>query len=858
MSDKVRKRRKQYLDAENYFQVPASTFYKRAKENAAALQTAAASVSEMGHQHPSTDTTASSTVPEVGADSEHDGVPPNDPENNYIVVGADSGRDEVPPDCEDDYVSEHSCESSDEDETIGDFEGDFADEYDLLGAGFAKFDGQTLPNSQVTKTGAIAAVMAFAISHGLSWAALGDLTKLINFLFGANALPPSMYLFRKLWSDETQDVVQYHYVCEQCSAEMNVDLDEAHCSVCNHSETVKMLRDRGSFFVMLNLEKQVRFLIEKTKAELHKNLEKLHQPASNITDITSSECYARLKEERSLTRDDLTLTVNTDGSPVWKSSKTSVWPVQFIVNELPPHLRFKNCVLAGLWFGKTHPNMQLFLSKFVAEVNSIRPLKWEYMSHTHVTRTVVLSCSVDAPARAAVLNMVPFNGYFGCPWCLIHGEHIAGSMRYTMTEPPEARTSATVATNMELAVVFKDTVNGIKGPSALMNLRGLDLVNGFSVEYMHCALLGVTRQLTETFLSSSNSGLNFYIGDPSTLEKIDARLLAIKPPHCVTRLPRSLKERSHWKASEWRQWILFYAVPCLRGILSIFYWRHLAKFTEALHTLLQEQLSYSEIDRAEQLLESFVSRCQALYGISFLTFNVHALLHLAHSVRSLGPLWAHSAFVFEGGNGAIVRQVSAAKGLPHQITERVVMFQQLHQLINSPRLPLGEKLFAQEFLGYSHVKNALRVNDGLCLLGVGKPTTLSREEQRAVHERCGATVTRALQYECFVQARQVFHSAAYKRPTKSDTTFVRTCDKEYKRIEKILCLERSQIVLLCRAVVLADVHSFVPHIKECFLSHDTCLEVLLPTEIADTCLFVDFPEVEKTFICDLSNKIERD
>lgn len=47
-----------------------------------------------------------------------------------------------------------------------------------------------------------------------------------------------------------------------------------------------------------------------------------------------------------------------------------------------------------------------------------------------------------------------------------------GSMRYTMTEPPEARTSATVATNMELAVVFKDTVNGIKGPSALMNLRG--------------------------------------------------------------------------------------------------------------------------------------------------------------------------------------------------------------------------------------------------------------------------------------------------------------------------------------------------------------------------------------------------
>lgn len=214
--------------------------------------------------------------------------------------------------------------------------------------------------------------------------------------------------------------------------------------------------------------------------------------------------------------------------------------------------------------------------------------------------------------------------------------------------------------------------------------------------------------------------------------------------------------------------------------------------------------------------------------------------------------------VFEGGNGAIVRQVSAAKGLPYQITERVVMFQQLHQLINSPRLPLGEKLFAKDFLGYGHVKKALRVNDGLCLLGVGKPTTLSREEQSAVREHCGATVTRALQYERFVQARQVFHSTSYRRPTKSDTTFVRTCDRQYKRIEKILCLERTQIVLLCRAVVLADVRSVVPHIKECFLSHDTRLEVVLPTDVADTCLFVDFPEVQKTFICDLPNKIERD
>jgi hypothetical protein len=31
--------------------------------------------------------------------------------------------------------------------------------------------------------------------------------------------------------------------------------------------------------------------------------------------------------------------------------------------------------------------------------------------------------------------------------------------------------------------------------------------------------------------------------------------------------------------------------------------------------------------------------------------NVHGLLHLPESVSDIGPLWAHSCFPFESGNG---------------------------------------------------------------------------------------------------------------------------------------------------------------------------------------------------------------
>nr|XP_054923017.1 uncharacterized protein LOC126524036 [Dermacentor andersoni] len=242
--------------------------------------------------------------------------------------------------------------------------------------------------------------------------------------------------------------------------------------------------------------------------------------------------------------------------------------------------------------------MQLFLDKFVEEVNSTKPVTWTYQNRVHTSRRFVLCCSVDAPARAAVLNMVPCNGYFGCPWCLIRGEHVEGSMRYVTDEPVEARTSDLVLRDMKMALDYKDVINGVKGPSALMNLKGLDFVNGQSVECMHCVLQGVTKQLTEAILTSTNSHQRFYVCAPSVAARIESRLLAIKPPHCVTRLPRPLKDRGHWKASEWRQWILFYALPCLDGILHPEYWKHLSRLSEGIHILLQEELGAGDIDRA--------------------------------------------------------------------------------------------------------------------------------------------------------------------------------------------------------------------------------------------------------------------
>ncbi|KAM7286356.1 hypothetical protein ISCGN_030178 [Ixodes scapularis] len=183
-----------------------------------------------------------------------------------------------------------------------------------------------------------------------------------------------------------------------------------------------------------------------------------------------------------------------------------------IINELPPTVRFDHCALAGLWFGSTHPDMGLFMTKFVEEVTSLDTVTWENDFTVMTSKVHALCCCVDAPARAEVRNHTHFNGYFGCPWCLASGEHLGGSLRYRGAVPDEKRTHEGVLRDMKLALQRGVSVNGVKGPSPLATQPNFDLVWGFNVDYMHCVLLGVARQFTEYLLNSTNCHEDFYIG----------------------------------------------------------------------------------------------------------------------------------------------------------------------------------------------------------------------------------------------------------------------------------------------------------------------------------------------------------
>jgi len=62
-----------------------------------------------------------------------------------------------------------------------------------------------------------------------------------------------------------------------------------------------------------------------------------------------------------------------------------------------------------------------------------------------------------------------------------------------------------------------------------------------------------------------------------------------------------------------------------------------------------------------------------LAGSRYMSANIHSLLHLANSVRNLGPLWVHSCFPFESMNGNILKNFHGSQGVEKQVNSLIIM-----------------------------------------------------------------------------------------------------------------------------------------------------------------------------------------
>jgi hypothetical protein len=132
-----------------------------------------------------------------------------------------------------------------------------------------------------------------------------------------------------------------------------------------------------------------------------------------------------------------------------------------------------------------------------------------------------------------------------------------------------------------------------------------------------------------------------------------------------------LSEVERFKATEYRQLLLYTGPVVFHGILSDEIYRHFLLMSVGISLLCNPKYCISCNGYANDLLVLFVQQSQHLYGREFVVYNVHGLIHLAADVANHGSLDAFSAFPYENYLKSVKRLVRKPETPLPQIVRRL-------------------------------------------------------------------------------------------------------------------------------------------------------------------------------------------
>ena len=433
--------------------------------------------------------------------------------------------------------------------------------------------------------------------------------------------------------------------------------------------------------------------------ELPKDLRTLKKTPRtvNVTDVCGGQyTYIGMKKamqmvaysETSGESSHVEIQINVDGIPLFKSTSTQFWPILCSVNQSQPSL-----VALYMGTGKPHP-LSNFMADFVSEM-------LEFQKNGIQIHSVVC----DAPARAFLKNIRGHNSLHGCEHCLAVGVSVDRRTTFVSSDCFNAQRR----TNADFCNLKYLGAHQI-GPTPLSNLTD-KCVDMFSLDYMHLVCLGVVRKMLNYW---KNGDKLVKLSSRQILE-ISEQLIALRPyiPSEFARRPRSLSELDRWKATEYRQFLLYTGPVVLKSVLPSSLYKHFLCLSISISILLCEDVfrDGSFLDYAEKLLSHFVRNSERLYGQSFVVYNVHSLLHLTDDVRyfakSLDEL---SAFKYENYLQKLKKMIRSASNPLVQVAKRTDEYEAAH-------LPSSANS--------SHLKIVAKGRDSTVMLKNGKFATVT-------------------------------------------------------------------------------------------------------------------------------------
>lgn len=595
------------------------------------------------------------------------------------------------------------------------------------------------PSSSVSLIEAYITVLAFSLRHNLTKICMQELLQMLNLLLPPSKLPGTRHLFFTKLSSLFDNSTEAYIYCKFCFANVCLLSDSNKPNICKECskdfDAQESMKD-GYFFMYMPLEQQLKlkFQYQNLMPKI-KEYKRIFEKSSNsYRDILDGDAYAEIANLKY--SNNISLQFNIDGIPMYRKSNYQIWPIQCMINELSPHERKNHILMCGLWFGPHKPHMDVFLKPFVKELSHLCEAGFNWIDatdgKTHITKVFPIICSSDAPARATIQNFVQYNGKYGCGFCQHSGERVEKGKGFCRIYPfenplPKVRAFEESVDFAEEASSIGKAVFGVKGPTELMKLYPhFHLIQSFVPDYMHAVLLGVVRQILNLWIQTSS---NIYSLNKKVSKILDERISNTRFPKEVKRKLRSTNNILFWKASEFRIFLLISPI-LMKNLISKDVYNHWLLLVHGVTLLLGTEITKSDVDEAEFALQKFVSGVKEIYGSQELSYNIHLLLHLPQAVKSWGPLWAHSCFLYEDSLGQLKQFHHGTRGEANNILSTYVMQSVLKLLILQENVKNSRVHSFIENLQQKHHCSEKNVKIGDCtLLGLQKSIKLPR-----VHE----------------------------------------------------------------------------------------------------------------------------
>lgn len=331
------------------------------------------------------------------------------------------------------------------------------------------------------------------------------------------------------------------------------------------------------------------------------------------------------------------LVIGIDGLPLTKSSKSTFWPILCYIRP------FSKIVFPiGIYWGHDKPtDSNDFIQEFYDEIVNIIANGIQIKNKSGVIQNkqvVIDTFCCDVPAKSFLLKTKGHSGFFSCSRCCTEGEYLNRRVCFPDLNCPKRTHEHFVQKQQEEHHIGTNL-------SILTSIPGIDIINIFSLDYMHLICLGVTKKLINLWLKGPlKTRLN-----SAKSKLLSNNLIYLKNviPIDFHRKPRGVDELPRWKATEFRTFLLYLGPVVLKNIINEKCYLNFMCLHVSIFILLKSNISNSLVKFSKNLLHYFISNFISIYGREWVSHNVHALQHLNDDYSRFGSLDNCSAFPFE-------------------------------------------------------------------------------------------------------------------------------------------------------------------------------------------------------------------